>query len=271
MVALILIITVCFTLQMILSKPVMGDLLYGLFIPSVDTVTIPNKLFLAISIFGATVMPHNLFLHSSVILSRATDKSPRGKREAIYYCILDSNISLSLAFFVNAAILIVSAATFYTRGMTDVADLEDAYALLNPLLGSKYASMLFGIALLAAGQNSTLTGTMAGQIVMEGFMNWKIDPIMRRVITRLLAIIPAVIVIMIGGPSATNDLLLLSQVVLSFALPFAVTPLVHLTSDAAKMGEFVNSQATTVFAYAIAVMIGILNLILFYYAITGQA
>mmetsp|Transcript_22427 Transcript_22427/g.32706 ORF Transcript_22427/g.32706 Transcript_22427/m.32706 type:complete len:467 (+) Transcript_22427:111-1511(+) len=269
-VILILVITVSFAMQMFLSRPNMGELAEGLFIPSLNTVTDPDRLFLAVSILGATVMPHNLFLHSSVILSRASDTTVSGKREAILFGVLDCTIALSLAFFVNAAILIVAAATFYKRGYTEVADLEDAYALLNPLLGSSCASVLFGVALLAAGQNSTLTGTMAGQIVMEGFMNWSIDPLIRRIVTRLMAIIPAVFVIIVGGNAATNTLLLFSQVVLSFALPFAVFPLVHLTSDPEKMGNFVNNSITTYIAYIIAIVISILNFVLLYYAVTGS-
>ncbi len=257
---LILVIAASFLAQLILSKPAFVPMMSG-FVPGVEVFQNKDMLFVAIGIIGATVMPHNLFLHSSIVLTRQIDRSGGGSPEqgelevakAIKYCTWDSTFSLSFAFFVNAAILIVSAATFHADGYEDVATLEDAYQLLNPLLHSSAASILFGIALLASGQNSTLTGTLTGQIVMEGFMTWKISPHFRRIATRLLAIVPAVLATALGGDSSANFLLILSQVILSFSLPFAVIPLVHLTSTAKVMGKkVVNSVASVLVASIIA-------------------
>ena len=197
-------------------------------------------LYIAVGILGATVMPHNLYLHSAIVQTRQYERTPDGKREAIKYCNIDSAIALTFAFFVNAAILIVAAAVFYRNGHHEVAEITDAYKLLSPLLGVTGASMLFAVALLASGQNSTLTGTLAGQIVMEGFLNIRLKPWLRRLVTRLIAIIPAIIVSFFYGESGTAKLLIFSQVVLSMQLSFAVFPLVAFTSDKAKMGEFVN-------------------------------
>lgn len=270
-VVLILIITVSFGWQLILSKPSISKILHGTFVPTIDTLTDSNKLFLAVSILGATVMPHSLFLHSSMVLTRASGVSRVEKLEAVKYSIIDTSISLFFAFFVNAAILVVAAATFYHYGFKDVADLADAYHLMDPLLGNRFASIAFGVALLAAGLNSTLTGTISGQIVMEGFMHWSIDPVFRRLITRGLAIVPAVVVIVVGGEGASNNLLLLSQVVLSFALPFAVFPLVWLTSDVDVMGpDLVNGKVVTYVAYAVAWVITVLNLVLLVCSFTQQ-
>lgn len=260
--ALVILITVAFAVQIGLSKPQTKELFAG-FLPSAGIFTDNNELLIAIGIIGATVMPHNLFLHSSLVLTRNIDRSSVDTvNEAIKYFVFDSTFCLACALFVNAAILIVAAATFHVNGLTDVATLEDAHSLLAPILGSG-ASVLFAVALLAAGQNSTLTGTLAGQIVMEGFMTWKIRPVFRRLFTRLLAIIPAVVVVAIGGDHSANDLLIISQVILSIALPFAIFPLVHITADKTKMGPYVNSRFITIFAYAIAFLVLILDIYLF--------
>jgi manganese transport protein len=260
-VSLILIITLCFTVQLVMSSPLLIPMLEG-FIPSTEIISNKDMLFVSIGIIGATVMPHNLFLHSAIVLTRKIPRDEPSIRQAIKYGAIDSNLSLSIAFFVNAAILMVSSSTFYTRGYNNIATLQEAYKLLDPLLHTKLASMLFGIALLASGQNSTITGTLTGQIVMEGFMTWKISPTSRRLITRLIAIIPSIIATAIGGNHSANQLLLLSQVILSFALPFAVIPLVHISSNKAYMGEFANSTTTTIIAIIIAIVIVILNLYL---------
>lgn len=234
-------------------------------IPNEQLIRNKDQLFIAVGIIGATVMPHNLFLHSSIVLTRNIDRNyEQNIVEAITYSTWDSTISLFCAFFVNAAILIVSAATFHQQGYTEVATLQDAYKLLDPLLHSSMASILFGIALLASGQNSTLTGTLTGQIVMEGFMTWKIPSTTRRFVTRIIAIIPAVICTAIGGDQSSNYLLILSQVILSFTLPFAIIPLVHITSSSARMGKFVNGFWTQVIAIVITSFIMILNIFLLF-------
>ena len=216
-------------------------------------------LYLAIGILGATVMPHNLYLHSSIVQTRAFGSSKKDRREALRYSVLDSTVALGFALFINAAILVLGAAAFHTRGMNEVADISQAYKLLNPVLGASLASTLFACALLASGQNSTLTGTLAGQIVMEGFLEIRLQPWLRRLITRAIAIVPAVLVIAIAGEGKVMGLLILSQVVLSFQLPFAVIPLVQFTSERAKMGEFVNSRATIVVAWLVAGLILFFN------------
>jgi manganese transport protein len=216
-------------------------------------------LYIAIGILGATVMPHNLYLHSSIVQTRKYELSREGKREAVRFAFVDSTIALSFALFINAAILIVAAATFHRTGNTQVAEIQDAYQLLSPLLGVGAASVVFALALLASGQNSTLTGTLAGQIVMEGFLNIRIRPWLRRLITRAIAIVPAAIVAILYGESGTAKLLVLSQVVLSLQLSFAVFPLVMFTSDRAKMGEFANSTSVKILAYLVAVVIATLN------------
>ena len=260
--ALVLLIAVAFGVQIGLSKPEIKALFSG-FIPSAGIFTNQNELLIAIGIIGATVMPHNLFLHSSLVLTRKIDRdNVESVKEAMTYFVLDGTFCLLCALFVNAAILIVAAATFHVNGFEDIASLEDAHSLLVPLLGSG-ASILFAVALLAAGQNSTLTGTLAGQIVMEGFMKFKIRPVFRRIITRLLAIVPAVIVVAIGGDSSANDLLIISQVVLSVALPFAIFPLVHITSDKNKMGVHANGFYVKVLAYLIGIIIVGLDIFLF--------
>lgn len=259
---LILVIAASFIAQLVISKPNPVDLFAG-FIPRTEIVTNKEMLFVAIGIIGATVMPHNLFLHSSIVLTRNINREDVvAVQSAIKYSSIDSNFSLLFAFFVNASILIVSSATFHQDGYTDVATLEDAYKLLDPLLHSSAASTLFAVALLASGQNSTLTGTLTGQIVMEGFMTWKIPPTIRRIATRLLAIVPAVIVCGVGGDDSANFLLILSQVILSFALPFAVIPLVHISSSPEIMGVHANRIQTKIAAILVACLIVVLNVVL---------
>jgi manganese transport protein len=257
-IALILVIGGCFAWELVVSKPDLLGIAKG-FAPSSKIITDPGMLYIAIGILGATVMPHNLYLHSSIVQTRRYELSAAGKREAIKFATIDSTLALMFALFINAAILIVSAATFYKRGRNDVAEIQDAYKLLSPLLGVTGASTLFALALLASGQNSTLTGTLAGQIVMEGFLNIRIRPWLRRLITRAIAIIPAIIVTVISGEKGTTNLLVLSQVVLSLQLSFAVFPLVMFTSDKLKMGEFVNGLTVKCLAWFVAVVIASLN------------
>jgi manganese transport protein len=252
-------IGVCFGLEVLFAQPSWIGIAYGFFVPSAQIVRDPGMLYIAIGILGATVMPHNLYLHSAIVQTRNFARTSEGKREAIRFCTIDSTFALSLALFVNAAILIVSAATFHRNGFTEVAEIQDAFKLLSPLLGVTGASALFALALLASGQNSTLTGTLAGQIVMEGFLNIRLRPWLRRLITRVIAIIPAVIVTAFYGASGTAKLLVLSQVVLSMQLSFAVFPLVMFTSDKLKMGEFVNSRWMKWLSWFVAVFIAALN------------
>jgi manganese transport protein len=228
-------------------------------------------LYLAIGILGATVMPHNLYLHSSIVQTRKYEQTAGGKREAVKFATIDTVTALMFALFINAAILIVSAATFYTHGQHNVAEIQDAYHLLSPTLGVGLASVVFAVALLASGQNSTLTGTLAGQIVMEGFLNIRLRPWLRRLITRLIAIIPAVIVTIIYGESGTAKLLILSQVILSLQLSFAVIPLIIFTSDRKKMGEFASPLWMKILAWLTAAIIVTLNVkyLLDYFGITG--
>jgi manganese transport protein len=257
-IALIFVIGGCFAWELVVSRPDLLGIAKG-FLPSSQIITDPGMLYIAIGILGATVMPHNLYLHSSIVQTRRYALNAAGKREAIKFATIDSTLALMFALFINAAILIVSAATFYTRGRNDVAEIQDAYKLLSPLLGVTGASTLFALALLASGQNSTLTGTLAGQIVMEGFLNIRIRPWLRRLITRAIAIIPAIIVTVISGEKGTTNLLVLSQVVLSLQLSFAVFPLVMFTSDKLKMGEFVNGLTVKCLAWFVAVVIASLN------------
>lgn len=257
-IALVATIGVCFAIELLLAQPVIGEVVRGL-VPTPDIVFDPAKLYIAIGILGATVMPHNLYLHSSIVQTRNFGRSDAGKREAIKYATIDSTLALFFAFFINAAILILAAATFHTTGNQGVADIADAHQLLAPLLGTTLASVLFAIALLASGQNSTITGTLAGQIVMEGFLNIRLPAWLRRLITRLIAIIPAVIVTAVAGERGTGQLLILSQVILSMQLSFAVVPLVMFTSDKAKMGVFVNPRWVKVLAWFVAALIGSLN------------
>src|ERR1044071_4292088 len=257
-ITLILVIAGCFTLEIIISRPDLLGIARG-FVPSTRIISDPGMLYIAIGILGATVMPHNLYLHSSIVQTRRYELTAAGKREAINYALFVSPLALMFALFISAAILIVSAATFYTRGRNDVAEIQEAYKLLSPLLGVTGASTLFALALLAAGQNSTLTGTLAGQIVMEGFLNLRIRPWLRRLITRAIAIIPAIVVTIISGEKGTTNLLILSQVILSLQLSFAVFPLVMFTSDRMKMGEFVNGTAVKWLSWIVAIVIALLN------------
>ena len=257
--SLIGVIGLCFALEIFFSRPSYPGLAYGFFVPSPQIIHDPGMLYIAIGILGATVMPHNLYLHSALVQTRNFERTTQGKREAIRFGMIDSTFALMLALFVNAAILVVSAATFYRTGNHHVAEIHDAYKLLSPLLGVSAASTIFALALLASGQNSTLTGTLAGQVVMEGFLNIRLRPWLRRLITRVIAIIPAVIVTAFWGERGTADLLVLSQVILSMQLSFAVFPLVMFTSDKEKMGEFVNPRWLTCLSWVTAVVIAILN------------
>ncbi|MBW3521874.1 Nramp family divalent metal transporter [Chryseobacterium sp. NKUCC03_KSP] len=266
---LMFIILVCFGYEIIISKPEINAILGGL-IPQKEIITNPAMLYIGIGILGATVMPHNLYLHSSIVQTRDYTRDREGKKEAIKFATLDSTVSLLLAFFINAAILILAAATFHTTGNQHIADIHDAYKMLTPILGASMASIAFAIALLASGQNSTLTGTLAGQIVMEGFLNIRLKPWLRRLITRLIAVIPALIVTIIYGEQGTTDLLVLSQVILSMQLSFAVVPLVIFTNDKAKMGEFVNKPFLKICVWIISIVIIILNLYLLYQTFFGE-
>jgi manganese transport protein len=258
-IALLVIIAGCFAFELFLSQPEAGAVLRG-FIPTTDIVMNPAMLYIAIGILGATVMPHNLYLHSAIVQTRAFERTEAGRREAIRYATLDSTVALMLALFINAAILILAASAFHVQGRTDVAEIQDAYHLLAPTLGAAAASTLFAIALLASGQNSTITATLAGQVVMEGFLDLRLPGWLRRLITRLLAIVPAVVVAALYGTSGTAKLLVLSQVVLSMQLPFAVIPLVQFTSDRGRMGAFVNARWLKAAAWLIAAVIVGINL-----------
>jgi manganese transport protein len=267
-VALIVAIAGCFAVEIWLSAPNVRDLAAG-FIPSPQIVSNPEMLYIAIGILGATVMPHNLYLHSSIVQTRKYQDTSEGKREAIRFATIDSTVALMSALFINAAILVMAAATFHGTQHEAVADIGDAYKLLSPLLGSALASALFAIALLCSGQNATLTGTLAGQIVMEGFLNIRLRPWLRRLITRLIAIVPAVIVVVLYGERGTGPLLILSQVVLSLQLSFAVFPLVAFTGDRRKMGEFANPLWIKALAWPVAVIIAALNVYLLYQTAIG--
>lgn len=249
----------CFWYEIFISRPDMSAILSG-FIPQSAIILDPNILYIAIGIIGATVMPHNLYLHSSIVQTRAYAEDPQSKREAIKYITIDSTIALTLAFFVNAAILIVAAAVFHAHGYIHVAEIDVAYKLLTPLLNAPLASTLFALALLASGQNSTLTGTLAGQIVMEGFLNIRLKPWLRRLITRGFALIPAILFILWYGENNIAQLLLISQVVLSFQLAFAIIPLIMFTSDRTKMGALVNPRWVTILARLCAILIITLNM-----------
>lgn len=259
-IVLVAIIGFSFIFEMFFAQPELGKIIYGL-IPSIPDET---ALYIAIGIIGATVMPHNLYLHSSLVQTRKFDRSTAGIKQALKYNFIDSTIALNLAFFVNAAILILAAATFYKNGMYEVAEIQDAHRFLEPLLGSKLAPILFAVALIAAGQSSTITGTLAGQIVMEGYLNLRIQPWVRRIITRLIAIIPAVAVISIYGEGITGKLLILSQVVLSLQLGFAIIPLIHFVSDKSKMNGFHIGKVTQIASWTVATIIVSLNIKLVY-------
>jgi len=258
-IALIGTIIVMFGVQMFFSRPDYAQVMHNLFIPSASIVTNPGMLYIAIGMLGATVMPHNLYLHSSIVQSRKYKRTPGGKREAIFMANLDSGLALTVALFVNAAILIVAAAVFHRSGHFEVEAIQDAYKLLSPLVGAAGASTLFAIALLASGQNSSITGTLAGQVVMEGFIHFKLSPWLRRMLTRGLAIIPTILVVAITGEQGTEKLLILSQVILSLQLTFAVVPLVIFTSNRKLMGEFVNGRFLQGLAWIVAALIAVLN------------
>jgi manganese transport protein len=261
--SLIFLIGGCFAYEIVISHPAIGPMLVGL-IPRTEIITNPAMLYVAIGILGATVMPHNLYLHSSIVQTRAYKKDDEGRSTAIRFATIDSTVSLLFAFFINAAILVVAAAAFHGTEYQDVADISDAYKLLAPVLGYSLASTAFAVALLASGQNSTLTGTMAGQIVMEGFLDLRLRPWVRRLITRLVAIVPAVIVAAMYGERGVGQLLVLSQVVLSMQLSFAVIPLVQFTGDRRKMGRFANHPALAILAWIVTAIIVSLNLYLLY-------
>ncbi len=264
-------IAVLFGIELLLSKPELAPILSNLLIPRMQIITNPEMLYIGISILGATVMPHNLYLHSSIVQTRNYPRTPDGKREAIRFANWDSAAALTMALFVNAAILIVAAAAFHRSGHTEVAEIEDAYRLLSPLLGVAGASAIFAVALLASGQNSTLTGTLAGQVVMEGFLNFKLPNWQRRMITRLVAIVPTIIVVAFYGEHGTAKLLIFSQVILSMQLSFAVFPLVAFTSNKTRMGQFVNVAWLKVLSWFVAILIAVLNIWLLIQIFTGRA
>ncbi|MBL8581868.1 MAG: Nramp family divalent metal transporter [Rhizobiaceae bacterium] len=267
-IALLIVIAVCFVIQIAAAAPPIEGVLRG-FLPNSEIVTNPAMLYIAIGIIGATVMPHNLYLHSSIVQTRAYERTDEGKREAVRFATLDSTIALMLALFINAAILIVAAAVFHESGHSEVAEIGEAYELLSPLLGLSIASTLFAVALLASGLNSTVTATLAGQIVMEGFLRLRIPTWARRLLTRGLAIIPVVAVTAIYGERGTAQLLILSQVVLSMQLPFAVIPLVRFVSDKRKMGALAIPGWVSLLAWLVAAIIVALNLKLLYDTFVG--
>lgn len=267
-IALILIIAACFAVQIIAAAPPVAAVLRG-FVPKAAVVTDPTMLYVAIGIIGATVMPHNLYLHSSIVQTRAYERTEPGKRDAIRWATVDSTVALMLALFVNAAILILAAAAFHSSGHADVAEIGQAYELLSPLLGFGVASTLFAVALLASGLNSTVTATLAGQIVMEGFLDLRIPPWARRLITRGVAIVPVVLVTAFYGDSGTAKLLVLSQVVLSMQLPFAVIPLVLFVSDRGKMGAFAIPRWIAILSWLVAAVILVLNVKLLFDTLMG--
>lgn len=266
---LVFVIGICFAYELLLSPPDALAMLKGL-VPSPEIISDPGMLYVAIGILGATVMPHNLYLHSSIVQTRAYPRSSRGKLVAIHYASRDSNYALVAAFFVNAAILLMSASTFHNSAHQDLASIEDAYQLLTPLLGASLASFVFGVALLASGQSSTITGTMAGQIVMEGFLSLRLRPWVRQLISRALAMGPAVVAAFFFGMEGVGKLLIFSQVVLSLQLGFAVVPLVWFTSNKRLMGRFVISPRFQVIAWAISVIIILLNVYLLYQTVFGR-
>jgi manganese transport protein len=267
-VTLIATIAACFAYEIFFARPLWLEAARG-FLPVAELLRDREKLYIAIGILGATVMPHNLYLHSSIVQTRAFGFGENDKREALRFAVLDSTLALGFALFINAAILVLGAAAFHTRGMLQVAEIADAYKLLSPVLGVSLASTVFACALLASGQNSTLTGTLAGQIVMEGFLDIRLRPWLRRLITRAIAIIPAALVIGFAGEGKVTSLLILSQVILSFQLPFAVIPLIQFTSNRRKMGEFTNSRWTAGIAWIVALAIIAFNGELLYLIFRG--
>ncbi|HEY3146376.1 MAG TPA: Nramp family divalent metal transporter [Dongiaceae bacterium] len=265
-IALLLVIAGCFAAELAFARPVLSDVLGGL-VPQARIVSDPTMLYVAVGIIGATVMPHNLYLHSAIVQAKPYARTPAGRREAIRFAGIDSTVALSFALFVNAAILILAAATFHGQGRTEIAGLEEAHHLLSPMLGAPLAGTLFALALLAAGQNSSVTGTLAGQIVMEGFLSMRLPVWLRRIATRLAAIVPVLATMALFGEQATDKLLVLSQVVLSLQLPFAIIPLVYFTSDKRRMGHFANARWVAIAAWIIAALIVGLNLWLLAYTV----
>jgi manganese transport protein len=269
-VTLIATIAGCFAYEVFFAQPLWREAAGGL-LPTAELLRNPEMLYIAVGILGATVMPHNLYLHSSIVQTRAFGHVFEEKREAIRFAVIDSTVALGFSFFINASILVLGAAAFHHRGLTEVADIGEAYQLLTPVLGASLASTLFAVALLCSGQNSTLTGTLAGQIVMEGFLRLRLKPWARRLVTRSLAIVPAALVIGFAGEQAATGLLILSQVILSFQLPFAVVPLVQFTSEREKMGEFTNRRWVVILAWVMAGVIILLNGLLLYLVFRGTA
>lgn len=263
-ISLVILIGISFFIELLIAKPAVSDIVGG-FIPFIQN---DEALYIAIGIIGATVMPHNLYLHSSLVQTRAFERTPQGIKKAIRFNTIDSAVALNLALFVNGAILILAATTFFKQGVHDVVEIQDAHQLLAPMLGNKMAPLLFAIALIAAGQSSTITGTLAGQVVMEGYLNLRLQPWIRRLLTRLIAIIPAFITILIMGDEATGRLLIFSQVVLSLQLGFAIIPLIHFVSDKSKMGQFVIPSWQKVLSWLAAIIIIGLNIQLVYNEIT---
>jgi manganese transport protein len=267
-IALLIVIAVCFGIQIFAAAPPVAAILQG-FIPKAEIVTNHEMLYVAIGIIGATVMPHNLYLHSSIVQTRAYERSDKGRRDALKWAVTDSTIALMLALFINAAILIVAAAAFHESGHADVAEIGQAFKLLSPLLGLGIASILFAIALLASGVNSTVTATLAGQIIMEGFLRLRIPNWARRLLTRSIAIVPVVVVTALYGEKGTAQLLVFSQVILSMQLPFAVIPLVRFVTDKQKMGKFVVPTSVAILSWAVGGIILILNFKLLYDTLFG--
>jgi manganese transport protein len=267
-VALMMVIAGCLALELVLAEPQWAAVMSGL-MPTSDIVSDPDMLYLAIGILGATVMPHNLYLHSSIVQTRRFGRGEAGLWEAIRFSTVDIVLALSLAIFVNAAILILAASAFHHRGLTEVVGIEEAYHLLAPALGAGTASTVFAVALLAAGHNSSITGTMAGQIVMEGFTGWRWSPGLRRLVARLLAMVPAMIVVTTFGDEAATPLLIFSQVVLSLQLPFAIWPLVRFTNNRALMGRFANRGWTAITAWAVTALLIGLNLLVLVEIVRG--
>jgi len=266
---LIVLIFGCFAVQLALANPVWGDVLRG-YIPAATIITDQTQLYIAMGILGATVMPHNLYLHTAVVQSRAWDDTEVARKEAIRFATWDSTIALAFALLINSAILIAAAAIFHTSGNTEVAEIQDAYQLMTPLLGGTLAATLFAVALLLSGINSTVTATLAGQVVMEGFLRFRMHPVLRRLVTRLIAIVPAVIVTWHYGASGTAQLLILSQVVLSMQLPFAVIPLMMFASDKGRLGALVAPRWQVVVGWTIAVIILALNLKVLWDVLVGE-
>ncbi len=266
---LIMLIFGCFAVQIALSHPVWGDVLRG-YVPSTSIVTNQTQLYIAMGILGATVMPHNLYLHTAVVQSRAWENTETGRREAIRFATWDSSIALGLALLINSAILITAASVFHTTGNTEVAEIQDAYQLMTPLLGGTLAATLFAVALLLCGLNSTVTATLAGQVVMEGFLRFRLPPVTRRLITRLIAIVPAVLVTWHYGESGTAQLLILSQVILSMQLPFAVIPLMLFATDKTRLGVLAAPRWQAVLGWACAALILALNMKVLFDALLGE-